>query len=99
MAQAAKLDISHFENPAFYDQMERARRQTTNRLGPIAQLLQICQDLLTLLSLSAALLVYSPWLLLLLTVSVMPSFFGESHFAILEYALFQMRTPERRKLE
>lgn len=99
MEHAAKLDISHFENPAFYDQLERARRQTTNRLGPITQLLQICQDILTLLSLSVALLVYSPWLLLLLAVSVMPSFFGESHFAILEYALFHARTPERRRLE
>lgn len=99
MEHASKLDISHFETPAFYDQLERARRQTTNRLGPITQLLQICQDILTLVSLSVALLVYSPWLLLLLTVAVMPSLFGESHFAILEYSLFHTRTPERRKLE
>ena len=35
MEHAARLDISHFENPAFYDQLERARRQITNRLGPI----------------------------------------------------------------
>jgi ATP-binding cassette, subfamily B, bacterial len=30
---------------------------------------------------------------------VTPSFFGESHFAILEYSLFHKRTPERRKLD
>jgi ATP-binding cassette subfamily B protein len=99
MEHASKLDISHFENPAFYDQLERARRQTTSRLGPITQLLQICQDILTLISLSVALLIYSPWLLLLLAVAVVPIFFGESHFAILEYSLFHTRTPERRKLE
>ena len=99
MEHASELDISHFENPAFYDQLERARRQVTNRLGPLTQLLQICQDVLTLISLSVALLVYSPWLVLLLAVAVMPSFFGESHFAILEYSLFHTRTPERRKLE
>lgn len=99
MEHASKLDISHFENPAFYDQLERARRQITNRLGPLTQLLQICQDVLTLVSLSVGLVIYSPWLLLLLAVSVMPSFFGESHFAILEYSLFHTRTPERRKLE
>jgi ATP-binding cassette, subfamily B, bacterial len=99
MEHASKLDFSHFENPAFYDQLERARRQTTSRLGPITQLLQIFQDVLTLVSLSVALLVYSPWLLLLLAVAVMPSFFGESHFAILEYFLFHKRTPERRMLD
>jgi len=99
MEHASTLDIRHFENPAFYDHLDRARRQTTSRLGVITQLLQICQDSLTLVSLGVALLVYSPWLLALLAVAVVPSFFGESHFAILEYSLFYSRTPERRKLE
>src|SRR6185369_13907972 len=72
MEHASRLDFSHFENPAFYDQLERARRQTTSRLGPIPQLLQIVQDVLTLVSLSVGLLIYSPWLLLLLAVAVMP---------------------------
>ncbi|HYP28840.1 MAG TPA: ABC transporter ATP-binding protein [Blastocatellia bacterium] len=99
MEHASRLDIRHFENSAFYDRLERARRQTSNRLGLITQLLQVCQDVLTLASLSIALLVYSPWLVLLLAVAVTPSIFGESHFAILEYSLFHARTPERRKLE
>ena len=29
MEHAATLDLYHFEDPAFYDQLERARRQTT----------------------------------------------------------------------
>lgn len=99
MEHASRLDISHFENPEFYDRLERARRQTTSRLGLITQLLQMCQDVLTLVSLSVALLVYNPWLLLLLAVAVMPSLLGESHFAVLEYSLFHTRTPERRKLD
>lgn len=99
MEHASTLDIRHFENPAFYDHLDRARRQTTSRLGVITQLLQICQDILTLVSLSLALFIYSPWLLALLAIAVMPGFFGESHFAILEYALFHSRTPERRKLD
>src|SRR6185436_18277549 len=81
MEHAATLDLSHFENPAFYDQLERARRQTTSRIGLLAQVLAIGQDGLTLISLGAALVVYNPWLLLLLAVAVLPSFFGETHFA------------------
>ena len=32
MQHAAMLDLMHFEDPAFYDQLERARRQTLGRI-------------------------------------------------------------------
>ena len=99
MEHAAILDLYHFEDPAFYDQLERARRQTVGRIGLLAQLLSLGQDLLTLASLGAVLFVYSPWLLLLLTVAVLPSFLGETHFASLEYSLLYRWTPERRQLD
>ena len=99
MEHAATLDLYHFEDPAFYDRLERARRQTTNRVGLLAQLLTMGQDVLTLVSLGAALGVYSPWLLLVLAVAILPSFLGETHFAALEYALFSRWTPERRQLD
>src|SRR5262245_26111297 len=99
MEHAATLDLYHFEDSAFYDQLERARRQTTGRIGLLAQLLGMIQDALTLMSFGAALLVYSPWLLLLLAVTVLPSFLGETHFATLEYSLLFRYTPERRRLD
>jgi ATP-binding cassette subfamily B protein len=99
MAHAASLDLYYFEDPAFYDRLERARRQTTSRIGLLSQLLTMGQNLLTLTSLSAALLVYSPWLLLILAIAVLPSFLGELHFTALEYALVSRWTPERRRLD
>jgi ATP-binding cassette subfamily B protein len=99
MQHAAKLDLYQFENPAFYDQLERARRQTTGRIGLLSRLLTMGQDTLTLASLGAALYVYSPWLLLLLAVAVLPSFLGETHFAALEYSLLYRWTPQRRQLD
>jgi len=99
MEHAATLDLYQFEDPAFYDQLERARRQTTSRIGLLAQLLSMGQDSLTLASLGVALLVYSPWLLLLLAVAVVPGFLGETHFAGLEYSLLFRYTPERRRLD
>jgi ATP-binding cassette subfamily B protein len=99
MQHAALLDLYQFENPAFYDQLERARRQTTGRIGLLALLLSMSQDSLTLISLAGALLVYSPWLLLLLAVAVVPGFLGEAHYASLEYSLLFRRTPERRQLD
>jgi len=99
MEHAATLDLAHFEDPAFYDHLERARRQTTSRIGLLAQLLAIAQDGLTLISLGAALVVFSPWLLMLLALAVLPSFFGETHFASLEYSMQFRWTPERRQLD
>lgn len=96
---AATLDLSHFEDPAFYDQLERAQRQSTGRIGLLPQLLSVGQDTLTLLSLGAAVLVYGPWLLALLVTSVLPSFLGETHFTSLEYSLLYRLTPERRRLD
>jgi ATP-binding cassette subfamily B protein len=99
MRHAATLDLAQFEDPDFYDHLERARRQTTARIGLIAMLLAMGQDVLTLGTLSAALVVHSPWLLLLLTIAILPSFLGETHFAALSYSLLFSRTPERRELD
>src|SRR3569623_314378 len=99
MEHAATLDLAQFEDPAFYDQLERARRQTGGRIGLLSELLTMGQDTLTLMTLGTALAVYSPWLLLLLAVAVLPSFLGETHFAGLEYSLLFRYTPERRQLD
>ncbi|MGH9835250.1 MAG: ABC transporter ATP-binding protein [Blastocatellia bacterium] len=99
MEHAATLDLYQFEDPDFYDRLERARRQTTGRLILLTQLLSMGQDTMTLLSLGAALFVFSPWLLLLLALAVLPSFWGETHFAALQYSLLFRWTPERRQLE
>src|SRR5437762_8090082 len=62
-------------------------------------LLSTAQDLITLISLASVLLVQLPWLLLLLTVAVLPAFLGEAHFASLGYSLLFKWTPERRLLD
>jgi ATP-binding cassette subfamily B protein len=99
MEHAAALDLTQFEDPTFYDHLERARRHTTGRIALLAQLLGIGQDLLTLLSLGTALAVHNAWLLALLAAAVLPSFFGETRFAMLMYSLSWRRTPERRQLD
>ncbi len=99
MEHAATLDLEHFEDPEFYDHLERARRQTVGRLALISLLLGMAQSTLTLASLMAALLAFSPPLLLLLVVAVLPSFIGETHYAGLSYSLLYQWTPERRQLD
>ena len=99
MQHAAKLDLVSFEDPVFYDKLERARRQTTGRITLLASLLNIAQDTVSLISLSAGLIVFSPWLLLLLALAVIPSFLGETHFTALAYSVLYKWTPQRRELD
>ena len=99
MEHAATLDLAQFEDPAFYDHLERARRNTTGRIGLLGQVLTLAQDALTLVTLSAALLAFSVWLFVLLVLATLPSFLGEAHFASLQYSLLFRRTPERRQLD
>lgn len=99
MEHATSLDLVSFEDPVFYDKMERARRQTTARLGMLAGLAGMAQQLLTLLSLLSAVVFYYPWLLLLLMAATVPVFLGETRFAMLNYSMLYRYTPERRELD
>jgi ATP-binding cassette subfamily B protein len=99
MRHAATLDLAQFEDPDFYDQMERARRQTVGRLQLMGRLLETAQQLVTLATLTASMALFSPWLLALLVLAVIPSFLGETHFAFLSYSLLYRWTPQRRWLD
>jgi ATP-binding cassette subfamily B protein len=99
LEHAARLDLEQFEDSETYDRLERARRQTVGRIGLMGLVLTTGQDLFTLLSLAAALVVYVPWLLVLLVIAVIPAFLGEARFAQLGYSLLFRWTPERRQLD
>jgi ATP-binding cassette subfamily B protein len=99
MKHAAELDVIAYEDPVFYDRLERARVQATDRLAMIQMLGRLVQQMITTITLSASIIYFSPWLLLLLIAGVIPAFLGESHFAFLGYAKNFRQTPVRRQLD
>jgi ATP-binding cassette, subfamily B, bacterial len=99
MKHAAELDLTTYEDPVFYDRLERARVQATDRLGMIQSIGRLVQQVITAASLSVSILLFSPWLLLLLIAGILPAFLGESHFAFLGYAKNFRQTPVRRELD
>jgi ATP-binding cassette subfamily B protein len=99
MKHASALDLITYEDPAFYDRLERARVQATDRLGMIQSIGRLVQQVITTISLSISILIFSPWLLLLLIAGVIPAFLGESHFAFVGYAKNFRQTPVRRQLD
>jgi ATP-binding cassette subfamily B protein len=99
MEQAARLDLTTYEDPVFYDRLERARVQATDRLAMIQQLGRLITQIITTLSFSVALAFASPWLVLLLALGVLPSFLGETHYAFLGYAKNFRQTPAKRQMD
>ncbi len=99
MKHAAELDLLAYEDPVFYDRLERARVQATDRLGMIQSIGRLIQQVVTTIAFSVSIMLFSPWLLLLLIAGVVPAFLGESHFAFLGYAKNFRQTPVRRQLD
>ncbi len=99
MDHAATLDLQQFEDAGFQDRLERARRQASGRMALLGQVLAQMQDMVTVVTFAAGLVVYNPWLILLLVLALVPAFLGEAHFNARSYSLDYRRTPERRELD
>jgi ATP-binding cassette subfamily B protein len=99
MEHAATLDLEDFEDSEQQDKLERARRQTTGRMTLMSQIFGQAQDVVTIVSFAAGLIVYAPWLIALLLLALVPAFLGEAHFNAQSYSLDYTRTPQRRELD
>jgi ATP-binding cassette subfamily B protein len=99
MRHAATLDLTSYEDPLFYDKLDRARVQGADRIGMIQESGQLIQELITTATLAAGIYLISPWILLALITCVVPAFLGETHFAFLGYSLNVQQTPARRELD
>ncbi len=99
MRHAATLDLSSYEDPQFYDRLERARVQGADRVGMIQESGQMVQQVVSTVTLAAGICVISPWILLALIICVVPEFLAETKFAFLGYSLSVRQTPARRELD
>ena len=99
MEHAATLDLEDFEDSELQDQLDRARRQSMGRSSLLSQVFGQAQDAITVVSFAVGLLVYAPWLIVLLAIALIPAFIGEAHFNAQSYSLNYAWTPERRELD
>jgi len=98
MLQASSLELQYFEDPDFYDSLNRARTHASNRIKLISIILDQIQRFVTLAALLTALVIFSPMLLVFLILIVIPTFLTESHFNKKDYKLTQKWTSERREM-
>jgi ATP-binding cassette, subfamily B, bacterial len=99
MEHASKLDLTRYEDPNFYDKMERARVQGTDRVLMIQMTGRLIQEGITTVSLAAGIFMFSPMLLFFLIICIMPAFLGQTHFAFQGYQLNFGQVTARRQME
>ena len=94
-----EIDISLLENSEFYDKLERARTQTMGRVDLMSNVLGQAQTTISILTLVAGLIYFEPFLIILLVLSIIPSFINEVRFSQQQYSLARSWTAERRELD
>ncbi len=97
--KTSELNLEQLEDSEFYDKLERARQQTTRRIGLMSAVLNQAQDIIVIVSLIGGLVAFEPWLILLLLVSILPTILNEIKFSGTSYSLARSWTPERRELD
>lgn len=97
--KAISLDLQFFEDPVFYDNMQNARRRAdSSALAIMNAILQIVQQTITLVSLVALLVRFSPWLAILVILAAIPNFISRSRFSEMAFRALTHRAPEARLL-
>ena len=94
-----QIDISLLEDSEFYDKLERARIQTAGRVNLMSNALGEVQSLISIATLVAGLIYFEPYLIILLVLSIIPSFINEIWFSQQQYSLARGWTAERRELD
>lgn len=98
LEKALTLDLRAFEDPKFYDQLVRARREASSRpLQVVTRTFGIFQNAFSLVAYGALLLELSPWAVLVIVVAAVPAFIVETRFSADAFRLFRWRAPETRK--
>ena len=94
-----QINISLLEDSEFYDKLERARTQTTGRVALLSNVLGQAQSVISIATLVAGLIYFEPYLIILLILSIIPSFINEVRFSQQQYSLARSWTAERRELD
>lgn len=99
LRKALTLSLPHFQDPEFYDQLTRARREAGFRpLALAGELLNLLGAVVTLLGFIALLLHLSPVAVLALVLAAFPAALAELRFSREAYELRNQRATDTRRL-
>ena len=97
--KALSLELRHFEDPEFYDQLTRARREASARpVSVVLEFFSIAQNLLTLGGYAALLVQFSGWAVVGLLFAAVPATVAEMRFGSAAFRLRNWRSPDARRM-
>jgi ATP-binding cassette subfamily B protein len=95
LEKALTLELRHFEDPEFYDQLTRARREASSRpISVVSETFQLFQNSLTLLGYAALLIRFSGVAVIGLVLAAIPATISEMRFSHAAFRLRNWRSPE-----
>ena len=93
------LDLSFFEDPAFYDKLRQATDQSTYQpVSMISQTFDLFRTMVTLFSVIAILLQLEWWLAIIALIIPIPAFISSAKYGWRGYQMMRRQSPERRKM-
>ncbi|WP_437607517.1 ABC transporter ATP-binding protein [Sorangium sp. So ce834] len=99
LEKALSLELRHFEDPEFYDQLTRARREASSRpASVVTESFSLVQNLITLAGYAALLVGFSGFAVLALVLAAVPATVAEARFSGAAFRLRNWRSPEARRL-
>lgn len=97
--KTSAINLAQLEDSDFYDKLERARQQTSGRVGLMSNILTQGEDIIVIMSLLGGVVAFEPWLIILLVLSIVPTVINEIKFSGTSYSLARSWTQERRELD
>lgn len=99
LERATELELRHFEDPDFYDQLTRARREASSRpLSLVSEAFSLAQSALTLVGYAALLVRFNAWIVLVLMVATIPATIAEMKYSKQGFRMRNWRSPDGRRL-
>lgn len=93
------LDLSFFEDSAFYDKLRQATDQSTYQpVSMISQTFDLFRTMVTLLSVIAILLQLEWWLAIVALLIPIPAFISSAKYGWMGYQRMRRQSPERRQM-
>jgi ATP-binding cassette subfamily B protein len=100
ITRALELDLRYFEDAAFYDRLQNARRETRQRaLSIVEHLFMLVRGVLFLVAFASILVALSPLVALILLGATLPSFLAQARYGGLYFRLLTWRAPEFRRMQ
>jgi ATP-binding cassette subfamily B protein len=99
LEKALTLELRHFEDAEFYDQLTKARREASSRpVSVVNETFQLVQNVITLAGYIALLVRFNGLAVIALIAAAIPATVAEVRFSSAAFRMRNWRNPETRKL-